>query len=303
MRWIVLSAFLVGVVGCGGVPVPQHSGYKSDKDKPWKKAKPIKLDDQGAGKADGDLNYAKFKRARWYSVDLPSHGELDIKLEITPPGDAVNEDFDLAYEVLDPGFRVIAKSDLEDTDAKETQKAKKLLDLNAGKYLVHLYLQGRMDTAEFGLRLQFTATKPPDQKTDFPEKVEFVAMLPKVNDTDEAPKNTKPTYTPPTGPRPPYKPPTGPTQPVEPKKPDDPKKPALQVVTARIVGVSVVGGGVQLLIGRGTSSGAQDGMKATLKGIGGAFPINGCNETTCRTVVSATNDQVKAAGGVVTLSP
>jgi len=40
MRWIVLVCLLVG---CGGPKIPQHSGYKNEKLKPWTKAKALKL--------------------------------------------------------------------------------------------------------------------------------------------------------------------------------------------------------------------------------------------------------------------
>jgi hypothetical protein len=300
MRWIVLVSFLVG---CGGTPVPAHSGYKSDKEKPWKKAKAIKLDDKGEGKAGGDLSYAKFKRARWYSVDVPTHGELDVRLEVTPPGEAVNEDFDLGIEIIDPHFRVLAKSDLEEEEGKgEMQKHKTLRDIHPGKYLIHLYLQSRMDTAEFGLRVAFKSTKAAEIKTDFPEKVEFVPALAAINTADEAPKkkpDAKP-WTPPPG----WKPPVTPEKPADPKKPE--KKVEVTTVAARIVGVSVVSGGVQIQVGRGTGSvpPAQNGMKAVLKGISGAFPLFGCNDNTCGALVTgATTDQVKAAGGMVVLSP
>ena len=52
-------------------------------------------------------------------------------------------------EILDPGYRVIAKSDLEEEDAHELTKSKTLYDLAPGKYLIHLYLQSRLDTADF----------------------------------------------------------------------------------------------------------------------------------------------------------
>src|SRR5690349_14456099 len=113
MRWIVL----IGVVlaACGGTQVPLHSGYKNDKSKPWKAAKKLKIDEKTSEfKADGDLNYAQYKRARWYALDLPSHGTVTIKLEITPPGEAANEDFDLGLEIYDPHFHIIGKSDKED---------------------------------------------------------------------------------------------------------------------------------------------------------------------------------------------
>src|SRR5437764_9043120 len=101
MRRLVLVT--VTAAACGGVQVPQHDGYKSDKVKPWKKPKVLKLDDKGEAKDDGDLSYPDRRRAKWLAIDTPAYGELDVQLDITPPGDTAGEDFDLALEVLDAG--------------------------------------------------------------------------------------------------------------------------------------------------------------------------------------------------------
>jgi hypothetical protein len=289
MRWIVLVCMLAAA--CGGTKVPLHSGYKSDKSKPWKNAKAIKLDDKGEGKADGALNYASHARARWYAIQLPSHGELTIRLEVTPPGDETNEDFDMALEVLDPGFRVIGKSDKEEEDAGELTKNKTLFDLEPGKYYIHLYLQGRLDSGDFNLKANFKGTKAGDKPSDFPAQVAFIDALPMVPLNDDTPKSY----------RPPVVTTTVRTRPVgTPKKPDE--KPVATVLNARIVGVSVVGGGTRIVLGRGTLTGAATGMKAKLNGIAGVFAIE-CNENTCAAVVTATPDQIKSAGTTVVLLP
>lgn len=289
MRWIVLVLWLVG---CGGPKIPAHSGYKSDKSKPWNKAKALKFsEDKGEAKSEGELNYADHRRARWYALTLPTHGELTIKVEITPPGDATNEDFDLGVEVLDPHFRVISKSDLEDgEDAGELTKTKPLFDLEPGKYLVHLYLQSRVDTADYILRATFKATKAAEAKTDYPAQVAFYPSLPMVPLNDDTPARYRPTnvVTRVRNPKPP--------------KPQPGKPPPVAVLTARIVGVSVVGNSTRIVVGRGTTTGAASGMKAKLNGIPGVFAID-CNENTCSAVVNATPDQVRGAGGTVTLLP
>jgi hypothetical protein len=285
MRWIVPVVLLVA---CGGPKIPTHSGYKNDKSKPWKNAKQIKLDPKNEGKADGTLSYGNHTRARWYYLQLPSHGELSFKVEITPPGDEVNEDFDLAVEVLDPGYRVIGKSDKEEEDAGELVKNKTLFDLEPGKYYLHLYLQGRMDSADYLVKATFKPTAG-EQKSDFPAQVAFVPSLPMVPINDDTPRT--------------YRPPVVVTQTRRPPpKPKDPEKPVQTVLTARIVGVSVAGNNTKLILGRGTNTDARSGMKAKLNGISGAFPIE-CTENTCTTVVSATPDQIKSSGNTVTLIP
>jgi hypothetical protein len=280
---------LLFVAACGGAQVPAHSGYKGKKPQPWKKAKTLKFNDKMEAKVEGELSYPDYKRAAWFVADLTQPGQLDLRLEITPPGDAVNEDFDLGFEILDSGFRTLAKSDLEEGDTGELQKQKTLADLEPGKYYIHLYLQHRLDTADYLLRAAF---KPMASvgKSDFPAQVAFVPVLPMVPLQDDTPKSFKPTVTATTvvrkGPRPP------------PKK-DEPKTPVAEM-TARILKMEVAPGGTQITIGRGTSGGAAVGMKGQVVGVGSAtFELASCSERFCTATVKATADQIKGSGSVV----
>jgi hypothetical protein len=292
MRWIVLVSVALAAFAsaCGGPKVPMHAGYKSEKAKPWKKPKPLILDEKLEASADGELSYGDYRRARWFAIDLPANGQLTLKLDITPPGDSVNEEFDLAMEVLDPGFRVISKSDLEEADAFELAKSKTLLDLPAGRYLIHLYLQGRMDTAEYELRAQFERTAAAEVKTSFPSEVEFVpplAMVPPKDDTPASYRPDKPVR----------------TTVVRRRKPKPaPEQPKAEVLTGRITAVSVVNNKTQITIGLGTANNARDGMKGSLKGAG-TFVLESCTERRCKAVLSATPDQVRGAGSTVVLTP
>jgi hypothetical protein len=292
MRWIVLVPVALAALApaCGGPKVPTHSGYKTETAKPWKKPKVLAFDEKAEAKADGDLAYRDYRRARWFAVDLPANGELTIKLEITPPGDSVNEEFDLAMEVLDPGFRVIAKSDLEESDAYELAKSRELVDLVPGRYLIHLYLQGRMDSAEYSLRVGYKRTAPAEVKTTFPSEVEFLQPLALVPPKDDTPVT--------------YKPPTTvvrTTRTVRPPKPPVAATPKADPITARIIGVLIIDNKTQITIARGTASGASDGMKGSLKSF--SFTLSGCNERRCSALLTATPDQVRAAGSTVTLAP
>jgi hypothetical protein len=289
MRWIV--SLSVVLMACGGPQVPTHNGYKAKEAKPWSKPRVLKFDDKLEAKADGDLSYPDMRRARWYQLDLPSNGQLSLALEITPPGDAVNDDFDLGMEVLDPSSRVISKSDLEAEDAHELNKKKTLVDLAPGKYLVHLFLQGRMDTADFALRAAFKTTAAADVKTNFPAEVAFVPVLPMVPIQDDTPRN--------------YKPPGGAVITKVSKKaaPPPPPPPPAATVSARIIGIQVVSGGTQITLGRGTTSGASNGMKGKIAGIAAGFTIGNCNDRTCTATVAATPDQIKNSNGQATLSP
>lgn len=265
-----------------------HSGYKTETAKPWKKPKVLVFDDKLEAKSDGDLSYRDYRRARWYAIDLPTNAELTLKMEVTPPGEAVNDEFDLAMEVLDPGFRVISKSDKEESDAGELAKSRTLKDLVPGRYLVHVYLQGRMDTAEFSLRASYKRTAAAEVKTSFPSEVEFVSPLAMVPPKDDTPVT--------------YKPPkvvvtTTVRRPPPPKK-DDPKPAA--TLPARITAISVANGKTLITIGAGTDNQVKDGTAGSLKGVGN-FTLEGCGPRRCKASLSATPDQVRSAGDTVLL--
>jgi len=291
MRWIV--SLSVVLMACGGPQIPTHNGYKPKEAKPWKKTKALKLDDKGEFKADGDVSYPDMRRARWYEVDLPSNGQLALNVEATPPGDAVNDDFDLGLEVFDPSSRVIAKSDLEEADAHELVKKKTLVDLPPGKYLVHIYLQGRMDSADFVLRGSFKPTPAAEAKSNFPNDVPFTPTLPMVPIQDDTPRN--------------YKQPTAvvthTTKHPHAKDPTPPKveTPAAASLSARIIGMQVSGGGVVITVARGTSTGAATGMKGKVDGASASFTLSNCGDRTCSATIAATPDQLKNASSVTLL--
>jgi hypothetical protein len=281
---------LVTAIGaCGGVQIPEHNGYKSANAKPWRHAKPLKWDAKMEAKVDGDLSYPDMRRAAWFSLDTPSTGAFDIRLEITPPGDATNEDFDLGMEVYDgASYKQLSRSDLDESDAHELNKKQALVDLPMGHYLIHLYLEGRLDTADYSLHVTFKPTAPTAAKSDFPVQVAYPPVLPQVPLDDDTPKSKLP---------PPPRPTPGPGP--RHQQPKEPEKPVVAAVTARILGISVVGKGTQITVGRGTSSGAQAGYHAKIQGVAGSFTLDSCNDRTCTSVVSATPDQIKNAGSVV----
>jgi hypothetical protein len=280
--------------GCGA-EIPQHNGYKSEKAKPWKKARQLKFDDQNTAKAKGDLSYPDMRRAAWFDIELVQPSELDVNIEVSQTGDTVNEDFDLGVEVLDPGNRKLSRKDKEEGDQTgDEKKTFALPNLPPGHYLLHMYLQSRLDTCDYKMQATLKPTPVTVGKSDFPAAVAFVGPLAMVPITDDTPKG--------------YKPPTATPVVVThvkhaPPKKEEPKPPPVTTLTARIIGMSVVSGGTQITIGRGTASGAAAGMKGKVNGIAtGAFTVAACNERTCTATVPATPDQIKGAGSVV-LSP
>ncbi|MEO6775163.1 MAG: hypothetical protein ABI467_19520 [Kofleriaceae bacterium] len=292
MRWLVLLATL-SLAACGGTQIPQHDGYKANNAKPWKKFKTLKFDAKGEAKSEGDLSYARYHRAAWFAVDLPVPGEVDFRIEITPPGDAVNDSFDLGAEVLDSGYRVLVRKDNDEGDSQgDLNKQLAIKDQPPGRYYVHLYLQGRLDSCDYILHAVVKGSGPAEVKSDFPEQVAFVPALPMVPLADDAPKN----YHPPTAVVTTHKRHDKPAPP-----PPPPSNPAFN---ARIINVSVGSGGTQITIGRGTSKGAASGLKGKINGVpNGAFTLDNCTERTCTaTLHGVTPDQIKNAGEV-TITP
>jgi hypothetical protein len=140
------------------------------------------------------------------------------------------------------------------------------------------------------LRASFKPTATAEQKTNFPAEVMFAPTLPMVPLQDDTPRN--------------YKPATTVVAKVI-KKPHTqaPPPPPPPTVSARILGIQVVSGGTLITVGRGTASGASNGMKGKINGISGDFVIGNCNDRTCNATVPATPDQIKNSNGMVTLFP
>ncbi|MEO8552293.1 MAG: hypothetical protein ABI678_20090, partial [Kofleriaceae bacterium] len=158
-----------------------------------------------------------------------------------------------------------------------------------GRYYVHLYLQNRLDTCDFILHAVMKGSAPAEVKSDFPAQVAFVPALPMVPLNDDTPKN--------------YHPPTTvvvTTHRIPHSKPTPPPPPAATTLSARIISVSIVGGGTQITVGRGTSSGATAGMKGKINGVSnGSFTLANCNERACTaTIQGVTPDQIKGSGQV-----
>src|SRR5690606_27564001 len=108
--------------------------------------------------------------------------------EITPPSDGSNEEFDLGFEVLDKDYRVLVRSDLQEgDDIGSLEKSKSLKDLEPGKYFIHLYLQHRLDIADYELRAELKPMATVG-RSDCPAQVAFVPPLPMVPLQDDTPR-------------------------------------------------------------------------------------------------------------------
>lgn len=286
------AVVLMLIAACGGPQVPTHNGYKTENAKPWRKPKILKLDDKGEAKFDGGLSYPERRRAQWFALDTSTFGQIEVQMDVTPPGDAVNEDFDVGLEVLDEGFRSRLLADSEAPDAHEFPKKHTLVELPPARYYIHVFLESRLDTCDYTLKLKFNATAPAERKSDFPAQVARLPDLPMVPLSDDAPKN--------------YKPPVQETVVThvvrQTGKPPPPPPPPPAQLTGRILSVTVQGAGVSITIGRGTSSGASPSMHGKIPGVPGVFAVS-CSDKVCVASVAATPDQIKGSGGTVILTP
>jgi len=285
-RSLLLAALVAPLlVACGGAKYPLHNGYRKSNSSPWEHPKVVQLDARLEGKTEGSLDYGGYKRAAWYAVRLPGDGDLTVNLEVYPPGD---DKFDLAYEVLNPSYQVISKSDKTSQDAFDVKKSKSLIELKHGTYLVHVYLENRLDQCDFDLSVKFTPRKLAGEDT-FPRDVAFVPDLPIVPIQDDTPV-TKTNHHHGGGhhggghrPPPPPPPPAGGTP-----------------VSGIIINVQVAGSATQIIFNKGLADGLHDGAKGQVTGIkNGAFETFGCSQRSCKGRVKATIDEVNRSGKVV----
>lgn len=186
---VVVFAGLCALAGCS--KIPDHDGYPKRNIKGWEKPTKIEFDEDREAEADGELSYPARQRARWYAVELPDDGRLELRLNYLPLGMASDDEeeddpLDVAIEVYDETYRLLLRANNEEDDAGDRKKTRVLEDLAQGRYLIHLYLQRRFDSVEYTLRLQHRAGAIAAQ-TDFPRNVRFPDPMPLVPAVDDAP--------------------------------------------------------------------------------------------------------------------
>jgi len=274
-----------------GPKAPAHNGYKKNRSKPWKKAKKLKWTEgqEGALKAeiDDQVSYPKRRRARWYQVTVPDFGELTFKFSASELGEPRDE-FDLAFELIDPNGKVLVRADAEEEDAGEETKERSVTEVPAGVYLVHVYTQDRNDVAEFNLRVTFKKLTR-DFESDFPAKVAYLGALAAVPPVDDAPP---PVIKPRRCRKPPCK-----RRPKPDPKPDTDVK-SLKV---RIVGISAKEGKTAIRAAAGKSRGVAVGWSGSVVSrsgkpiANGRFKVYKVTSTEAYGVVRASSDAVNDA--------
>ncbi len=288
---LAITVVAAVVASACGPSIPKHMGYKNAKVTPWRNPKVIKLDENNEGKADGELDYPSQRRARWYAIDLPTSGDLQVTVEANPTND--NEDFDLGMEIVGPGYRVLAKGDVEDEDAHELTKTRSAGGLSAGRILLHLFLQGRLDNSDFEVKVKF-APKATEVTSSFPAQVAYLpslALVPVIDDTPEG-------Y----GKKPGKKPTPGVKRPTPVKEPKPVEEPKTKV-TAKVLRATMSDKSTSLVLSAGSDAGVEDGWRGTVSGQKGmSFTVRGVTQRTCKGVLEGvTAEQVN--GKTVTLSP
>lgn len=302
-------------LGCGGRQVPEHDGYRDRWVIGWKKPQVLELDEDFESENDGELSYPKRKRVRWFAVDLPEDGTLEVSLAAAPlgqqQGEAELEDeedpFDVGVEVYSQGFKLLARSDRESDSAGERQKTLAVNGLLKGRYLVHLYVQRRLDEAEYTLRVKFKRGSA-EAETDFPTHVQFVGDLPVVPVLDDSPE----------------------PEPVKPRcrgskcgrkkpdpKPEEKPEPSEVATTttpdamsARIVQVrALASGGTSIVLNKGEAQGVQAGWTGVVVTKTGAplpdgeFTISSVKANSSSAQVKISPDAVKQSARVKLKKP
>ncbi len=274
-----LGLLLALAIGCGP-SIPEHNGYKRGIQRPWTKAKRLELE-EGEAEVDDIVSYPKRMRARWYAIDVPEFGELALKLTYSSTALAERRGLDLAFEVFDEGYTLLVRADRSEDDAGDESKSRTLYELDPGRYFVHVYLQRRLDAAEFTLSAKFASARK-EYESNFPARVAYLPILPAVPATDDTPV----------------------AEPVR-KKCEGCKKtpepPPEVAVRARIAEATVSGAGTRIKINKGSSAGIQQGWKGSVITSGGAripdgsFTVEKVSETESYASVRATKDAVNSA--------
>ncbi len=273
------------VTACGGGP--KHNGYKTESAKPWQTAHTLTWNSTGEAEGDGYISWRDRSRAKWFQIELPSDGELSIKIAKTFADE--NSTTDIAFEVLDTSYRILTVANHEEDDAGEPTKERTLYDLLKGSYYIHVYVQKKTDSADFTLVAQH---KPGLLEGSTPPAItagnaDFIPPLPMVPVVDDTPKTAK-------------------------KKPIKPTaKPVAKLKKryGRIIRVVRKGSGNRITINAGAAAGVQVGWKGAIIGKtgktikNGRFKVSKVTNGESYGQVKASRQEILAAKRIVVYPP
>jgi hypothetical protein len=259
------AAFAVALLpaACGGADVPDHNGYKSSKSRPWQSPVVLEFDQSNEAEVDDTISYPARQRARWYAVDLPSSGELEV--QVSTASFAEDHTIDLAFEILDEGYQVLAQANRDEDDAGDETKTRLIGGLKPGRYYVHIYAQRRLDEADFTLQLAFRSDLQ-EADSNFPASVAFIGALPDIPAVDDTPAGQPPRVV--------KKCKGAACKKRPPATRTTTANPGVKAIRARVAGiVKVTAGGTQIRIDRGSAQGVNAGWNgAVVTREGNAIP-------------------------------
>src|SRR5262245_21487733 len=126
-------AILFTVSSCARIVVQDS---KSGEDAKEKGAKPMTLDN-GEAKAHGIVTYPGGDRVDWKMVELPSRGQMDIKLQWQPPRPGLQ----LSFDVFDEWNTPIVQSKKQKGSKKSHSRVRTATvdDALKGKYFIRIF--------------------------------------------------------------------------------------------------------------------------------------------------------------------
>ncbi len=157
---IPLAAAVLLATASLGCPRNVSQSAKSGKDKSYKGAKKIELEDAGGGewtgKAKGTVTYPGGDRIDWKMFEVPADkkGDLEISLRNKPPRPGL----DLAFDVYDQWGRKRGSVKPSPTK-KRPRKSETIKDVEPGPWYVRVYAPRRTDAGDYRLAVTFTETK------------------------------------------------------------------------------------------------------------------------------------------------
>lgn len=298
-----MIATAVGSLALVGCKTTISQKANSGKDYRYKGAKKIELDDDGEGRSKRDVvTYPGGDRVDWKEFEIPSHGELRIRVKHRPPRPGL----DVAFNVYDEYFDRVGRAKSKPGD--RTKKVK-IEDARPGKYYVQVYAPRRGDAGKYRVRVRFkpkaVAAKEPEPGPEaFPDPPKLPAVPEPEEPVEKVPCPNDPTKFQPDCPGPKVPCPDDPTK----FEPDCPVK-EVKPVRARIVNYKIsASSGTVVIVDKGKKNGVAKGWKGQLISRsgspvpGGSFTITRVTSRQSTGKVRLTVDQVKANSRVL-LSP
>lgn len=283
LRYAWLACAIVAAVAATACAtnVPQHSS--SGKDYRPKGAKKIELTGT-EGRAKDIVTYPGGDRVDWKLVELPEgkKGELRFRVKYKParPG------LDVAFEVYDEYFERVGRAKPGGKRGKKSSSSSKSVKIKGaqGKYYVQVYAPERGDAAKYTLSVRFKELKPLPvmAAADLASEIGEPPSLPSV----PKPAAEVPGAIPPGGPA------------VTPPPQDTPPPgAAAKPVKARIVTIqNASGGGVIVILSKGTQQGVQRGWSGQLLQGSSDTPVSGGDFKIIQVNASQSVGKIKSLG-------